>query len=477
MADVIVIGAGIGGLGTALVLAREGHSVAVLERDPEPPDDIEDAWMTWARRGVPQVRQPHFFLARLRKELKEVAPDLLAEADAAGIFLLPFLDRIPPNAVERDSKPGDEELVGMGARRTTFEVVLRDHVALLPNVTLHYGTAVEGLLAGAAVASVPHVTGVRTGDGEQLRADLVVDCSGRRSPLSRWLEDLGTRPPEEEEADAGLAYYSRYFRLREGAEFPRLYGPLIRELGYASVFTFPADNGTFTLAVAPLAADAEMRVLKDDDAFLRAMAMFPSTRPWVDPDVSTPISSCAPIARIEDRRRRLVVDGAPVVTGVVAVGDSAFCTNPVLGRGSSCAFIHARLLGEVLGAHGDDFVALSLDLDDAAERLIRPWFDDSLATDRTRFATMEAAMRGEPATPPDPADPAAMMAAAMQVASGVDGVVFRAAVRRINLLDPLDAITTDPDVIGRAIAVWERRDELPQAPAPPARQELLAAIT
>jgi hypothetical protein len=59
----------------------------------------------------------------------------------------------------------------------------------------------------------------------------------------------------------------------------------------------------------------------------------------------------------------------------------------------------------------------------------------------------------------------------------VDGVVFRAAVRRINLLDPLDAIATDADVIGRTIAIWERRDELPQAPPPPTRQELLAAIT
>ncbi len=38
MAEILVLGAGLGGLSTAMLLARDGHQVTVLERDPaEPP--------------------------------------------------------------------------------------------------------------------------------------------------------------------------------------------------------------------------------------------------------------------------------------------------------------------------------------------------------------------------------------------------------------------------------------------------------
>ena len=43
--SVLLIGAGICGLGTALLLARDGHDVTVLERDADPvPDSLQDAW-------------------------------------------------------------------------------------------------------------------------------------------------------------------------------------------------------------------------------------------------------------------------------------------------------------------------------------------------------------------------------------------------------------------------------------------------
>ncbi len=39
MAKIVVLGAGLNGLCTALLLARDGHTVTVFERDPAPPPD------------------------------------------------------------------------------------------------------------------------------------------------------------------------------------------------------------------------------------------------------------------------------------------------------------------------------------------------------------------------------------------------------------------------------------------------------
>jgi phytoene dehydrogenase-like protein len=42
MAEILVLGAGLTGLTTAMLLARDGHDVTVLERDPaDPPTGAE----------------------------------------------------------------------------------------------------------------------------------------------------------------------------------------------------------------------------------------------------------------------------------------------------------------------------------------------------------------------------------------------------------------------------------------------------
>src|SRR5579864_8030917 len=67
--DIVVTGAGIGGLTTALLLAADGHEVTVLERDPARVPDPERAWDDWIRRGVNQFKLPHFFAPRFRSIL------------------------------------------------------------------------------------------------------------------------------------------------------------------------------------------------------------------------------------------------------------------------------------------------------------------------------------------------------------------------------------------------------------------------
>ena len=61
MPRVVVLGGGIVGLSTGMLLAERDFQVTVVERDPtQVPASAEAAWQDWDRPGVAQFRQPHY---------------------------------------------------------------------------------------------------------------------------------------------------------------------------------------------------------------------------------------------------------------------------------------------------------------------------------------------------------------------------------------------------------------------------------
>jgi 2-polyprenyl-6-methoxyphenol hydroxylase-like FAD-dependent oxidoreductase len=70
MARVVITGAGLTGLSTAMLLARDGHDVTVLERDAAQPPSPAEAWAAWERPGVNQFRQLHYLHPRWRHEVE-----------------------------------------------------------------------------------------------------------------------------------------------------------------------------------------------------------------------------------------------------------------------------------------------------------------------------------------------------------------------------------------------------------------------
>src|SRR5688500_12710440 len=85
MGSVIVVGGGPIGLLSAMLLARDGHDVSVLEKDADStPPSADDAWGRWERGGVAQFRQAHYMQAKFRHLLDAELPDVRDEIAAAG---------------------------------------------------------------------------------------------------------------------------------------------------------------------------------------------------------------------------------------------------------------------------------------------------------------------------------------------------------------------------------------------------------
>ncbi|MGH0030910.1 MAG: FAD-dependent oxidoreductase [Myxococcota bacterium] len=481
--QVVVVGGSIAGFLSALALAQAGHRVTVLERDAAlPPERVGDAFGKWDRRGSPQTRHSHAFLARLHNLLRDRAPRLLEEVFAAGATPLRFVDIARKAMPDAELLPEDDEITLIACRRLTFEWVLRRHVEALPGVRVESGRVVGGLLADAGDA--PRVRGVRTRDGASLDADLVVDASGRKTAVSSWLGELGARPLREESESCGIFYSSRFYRVGEGAAMPDLDGPMGADLGYMKYGIFPGDDRTFSVTLAANPDDEPFRALFRQPGFDALAASLPATAPWVDPAVATPISPVTAMASLRNTRRFLVDDGAPRATGLVCVGDALMHTNPIVGRGCTLAAVNAFLVADALTEHPDDAHAFALAVDAGVERELVPWYEAVRTQDRDAIAVAEAIRRGEDPFAPNRADgtvdPAGYMRSVMRdgfvPALREDVGVLRAFMRIFNLLAEPSDLMKDPAFLGKVLAVYQKRDQREPVEQGPSRDEVVEQL-
>ena len=449
MAEIIVIGGGVAGLTTGMLLARDGHRVRLLERDAAPPPGGPDeAWATWPRKGVNQFRMIHLFLPKFRHLLEAELPEAVAEMERAGAVRYNLVEAVP-ETVRGELRDDDAVFTMVTGRRPVVEDALARVAEATPGLEVRRGVAVAGLRTGPADAGgVPHVVGVRTEDGQELDADLVVDASGRRSPLPRWLADVGARPCAEELDDSGFVYYGRHFRSADGS-LPPVMAPLLSAYGSISVLTLPADNGTWGVGIVASADDAALRGLRHVDRWEAVMRQLPLVAHWADGE---PLDDdVAVMAKIEDRIRGYVVDGVPVATGVAPVGDAWACTNPSVGRGATIGLMHAVALRDLLREQPpDDPAALALAWDAATKATVEPWYRATLHFDRNRLAEVKAAARGEAY---DPGDVVWEFTKALQYGASLDGDVLRGFLRLMSLTSSADEVLAEPGFAEKVMAV------------------------
>jgi 2-polyprenyl-6-methoxyphenol hydroxylase-like FAD-dependent oxidoreductase len=464
MGDLVVCGGSVIGLATAVMLARDGHRVTVLEADPDgAPEVPAQAWESWRRPGVAQLRQPHILMARFRQVCDEELPDVTDLLLAAGCTWVDYMASRPPALAADPAREGDAALRCLTGRRPVVEAVFAELAANEPGVTVRRGVRVAELVAGpSAIAGVPHVAGVVTTTGETLSADLVVDAMGRRTPSSGWLTDLGARTPLQESQDHGFAYYTRFFT---GPVRPQLRGRTIVPLGSMSVLTLAGDNGTWSVTVYVGSGDPPLKAMRDPAVFTRVIAACPLQAHWLD---GTPISDVLPMAGILDRHRGLVVDGTPVATGFVAVGDAWACTNPSAGRGLSVGAVHAQQLRQAVRELLDQPTELACSFDERTERVVGPFYRNQVAFDRFRTAEMAAAREGAQAPPSHP------QMSALETAAGSDPDAYR------GLIETVLCLALPEDVLARPAvrAAMERHGRDPARPTPgPDRAELLRLVS
>jgi 2-polyprenyl-6-methoxyphenol hydroxylase-like FAD-dependent oxidoreductase len=396
-------GGGVIGLSAAIMLARDGHQVTVLEADGEsPPPAPAAAWERWPRKGVAQFRQPHNVFPRFRQICDEELPELPGMLAAAGCPWVEPLGApalggmLPPSLSDHEPRPGDEAFRMVTGRRPVVESVIAAMAAEQPGVVLRRGVRATGLIDGpSSIPGVPHVTGVRTAAGEQLRADLVVDAMGRRSRGAELLTALGARPPYTESETSGFAYYTRYFT---GPSQPDMRGPVLTPLGTISVLTLYGDNDTWSVTIYASSKDAPVKALRDGGCFARVVRACPLQAHWLD---GQPVTGVLPMAGITDRYHRFVVDRTPVATGFAAVGDAWACTNPSGGRGVSIGIIHAQLLRQTVRRHLDDPAGFARVWDESTERYVAPFYRNQVGADHVRLAEMTALREGRSWSPPD----------------------------------------------------------------------------
>ena len=478
---IVIVGAGMAGLCTAIALSGQERRITVVERDPPPPEGgVEPAFETWSRRGATQLRHSHAFLARLRSLIAREHPALLDALRGCGARELSFAQGLPDTLRgQYRALSEDDELAILISRRTTLEVVIRRYVEALPGVDLRSSRRVTALASERDAENRLVARGVVV-EGETLEADIVVDAAGRLSPFAEWLGEAGA-PPVEESESCAILYYTRFYRLLPGrSEPPRGSSPSTGDLGYLKFAVFPADNETFSITLAVPEVEEGLRVaVMRPKTFDAICALLPGLAAWTDTERSTPQSRVMAMGALESRWREMVPGDAPVALNLFSVGDSLVRTNPLFGRGCSFAAVEAFILRDVL-AEGADPARRARLYSQRVRAELRPFYEEMASQDRS------AARRARQGL--DPAYKAPWRSRLMRrflqdglaIAVRRDIELYRQASRAFHMLAPPRGWVSRPRTLLKALVSLTRGRRANAAFYParagPSRREMFSAL-
>ncbi|ARF53034.1 NAD(P)/FAD-dependent oxidoreductase [Streptomyces gilvosporeus] len=312
--DVVISGASLAGSAAAILLARRGVRVALLERRSDP--EAYKALCT------------HSLTANAYPVLDELG--LIPAIEKAGAVRNDARWYTRWGWIEPRAAPAGPELpYAYNIRRSTLDPLIRSHAAKTAGVDLLLGHQVTGLVREAG-----RTVGVRssTPQGErEIRARLVVGADGKDSAVAKFAEVPARR---YENARFGYLAHFRNLPLRDGIGHVWFLEP---DMAYA----FPNEDGVTVLAVLPdkkrlpaFREDLEGSFL----AFVRDLPEAPS------------IDSAERITKITGTVNYPLHSRKPTAPGVALIGDAALTSDPLWGVGCGWALESAQWLAQAVAS-------------------------------------------------------------------------------------------------------------------------------
>lgn len=311
--DVVIAGARCAGAATALLLARHGLSVLVVDPLPRGRDTLSTHALM--RGGILQLERWGLL-------------DDVREAGTPAVRTTTFDYGDETIAVPIKAKHGVDALYA--PRRTVLDPILVD-AAVAAGADVVHGRAVVDLLRSASGRVEGILTAGAQGPARATRADLVIGADGVRSRVARLL-----RAPVELGADSAAACIFGYFSGIPREDYRWSFRPGI------STGTIPTNGGEHCVFVSVPAerfagtageglAQAYHELLRNADPELA--------------DVLAAATPASPLRAFAGMPGFLRQSSGP---GWALVGDAGFFRDPITAHGITDAFRDAELLARAV---------------------------------------------------------------------------------------------------------------------------------